>query len=106
MARPERFELPTTWFVARYSIQLSYGRVRRRDYSPNHFGQKDADPGTSARCLCVLPVGGQPQSSISSARSGNREAQAGSNAAAATGVRALSSYASTPSTSAARDRTA
>ncbi len=26
MARPERFELPTTWFVARYSIQLSYGR--------------------------------------------------------------------------------
>ena len=29
MARPERFELPTTWFVARYSIQLSYGRVER-----------------------------------------------------------------------------
>ena len=27
MARPERFELPTTWFVARYSIQLSYGRA-------------------------------------------------------------------------------
>ena len=27
MARPERFELPTTWFEARYSIQLSYGRV-------------------------------------------------------------------------------
>ena len=26
MARPERFELPTAWFVARYSIQLSYGR--------------------------------------------------------------------------------
>ena len=29
MARPERFELPTPWFVARYSIQLSYGRVAR-----------------------------------------------------------------------------
>ena len=29
MARPERFELPTAWFVARYSIQLSYGRARR-----------------------------------------------------------------------------
>ena len=28
MVRPERFELPTAWFVARYSIQLSYGRVR------------------------------------------------------------------------------
>jgi hypothetical protein len=28
MVRPERFELPTAWFVARYSIQLSYGRIR------------------------------------------------------------------------------
>ena len=26
LARPERFELPTFWFVARHSIQLSYGR--------------------------------------------------------------------------------
>ena len=26
LVRPERFELPTAWFVARYSIQLSYGR--------------------------------------------------------------------------------
>ncbi len=26
MARPERFERPTPWFVAKYSIQLSYGR--------------------------------------------------------------------------------
>ena len=34
LARPERFELPTTWFVARYSIQLSYGRVSRdADYA-------------------------------------------------------------------------
>ena len=25
--RPERFELPTLWFEAKCSIQLSYGRV-------------------------------------------------------------------------------
>src|SRR5690242_19105493 len=29
LARPERLELPTSWFVAMRSIQLSYGRVRR-----------------------------------------------------------------------------
>jgi hypothetical protein len=28
VARPERVELPTFWFVARRSIQLSYGRTR------------------------------------------------------------------------------
>ena len=27
LARPERFELPASWFVAMRSIQLSYGRV-------------------------------------------------------------------------------
>ena len=27
VARPERFELPTLWFEARCSIQLSYGRA-------------------------------------------------------------------------------
>jgi hypothetical protein len=30
VARPERFELPTLWFEARCSIQLSYGRVDER----------------------------------------------------------------------------
>jgi hypothetical protein len=33
MVRAERFELPTFWFVARRSIQLSYARMRTRiDY--------------------------------------------------------------------------
>jgi hypothetical protein len=27
LVRPERFERPTPWFVAKYSIQLSYGRM-------------------------------------------------------------------------------
>jgi hypothetical protein len=27
MVRPERFELPTLWFEAKCSIQLSYGRM-------------------------------------------------------------------------------
>ena len=30
MVRPERFELPAFWFVARRSIQLSYGRADER----------------------------------------------------------------------------
>ncbi len=33
MVRPERFELPTPWFVAKYSIQMSYGRTEGANYS-------------------------------------------------------------------------
>src|SRR5476649_1385944 len=32
MVHPERFELPTIWFVARYSIQLSYGCIHRGQF--------------------------------------------------------------------------
>src|SRR5579872_258078 len=54
MARPERFELPTTRFEAEYSIQLSYGRVplilaanradRRRSCAPRR-GRTATLPG-------------------------------------------------------------
>src|ERR1700683_5077414 len=37
LARPERFELPTSWFVARRSIQLSYGRTAESPSVPT-FG--------------------------------------------------------------------
>ena len=37
VARPERFELPTLWFEARCSIQLSYGRTRAS--VPVHFSR-------------------------------------------------------------------
>ena len=33
MVRPERFELPTLWFEAKCSIQLSYGRTFADDSS-------------------------------------------------------------------------
>ena len=36
MARVEGFEPPTAWFVARYSIQLSYERVKA--VNSNYFG--------------------------------------------------------------------
>ena len=35
MVRPDRVELPTFWFVARRSIQLSYGRTRWMANSSN-----------------------------------------------------------------------
>ncbi len=46
VARPERFELPTLWFEARCSIQLSYGRVPRF----YHQCSPSADASTGSTC--------------------------------------------------------
>ena len=36
MVRPERIELPTSWFVAKHSIQLSYGRIVRNSVATSN----------------------------------------------------------------------
>ena len=51
MARPERFERPTPWFVAKYSIQLSYGRAAKLGETPEKTSFPDycqiSQPGLS-----------------------------------------------------------
>jgi hypothetical protein len=43
VVRPERFELPASWFVARRSIQLSYGRALTIDSNTWRRG-RDSNP--------------------------------------------------------------
>jgi hypothetical protein len=44
MVRPERIELPTSWFVAKHSIQLSYGRIVAELRILNYNGTKSFRP--------------------------------------------------------------
>ena len=48
LVRPKRFELLTPWFVAKYSIQLSYGRVkflyRYKSYAERNSGRFFCNP--------------------------------------------------------------
>ena len=41
MVHPEGFEPPTPWFVAKYSIQMSYGHIKmvgRLGFEPRWYG--------------------------------------------------------------------
>ena len=63
MAYPEGFEPPTSWSVARHSIQLSYGRKQTamkfaRGTLQNHNANTPADHSFSRGEFCV-GVGGQ-----------------------------------------------
>jgi hypothetical protein len=44
MVRPERIELPTSWFVAMRSIQLSYGRIHNEIAFSNYNGRQSFRP--------------------------------------------------------------
>ena len=58
LVRPERFELPTPWFVAKYSIQMSYGRLRGPDYTQeigeDKFAATPGRPDSSRYGLFLL----------------------------------------------------
>jgi two-component system, NtrC family, sensor kinase len=62
MARPEGFEPPTTWFEARYSIQLSYGRaasaahILLQPHAPGAIAESGAR-GCRCRATCADPRG-------------------------------------------------
>ena len=55
MARPERFELPTSWFVAMRSIQLSYGRSTAVAAASRSLREPDRGSGTMS-LTAMLPA--------------------------------------------------
>src|SRR5690348_11336103 len=64
LARPERLELPTLWFEARCSIQLSYGRAKKLTCTPL---QRDSLPaGKRKTCAARRRGTGEPSPRLSS----------------------------------------
>ncbi len=62
LARPKRFELLTPWFVAKYSIQLSYGRLREPHYTRKRQSGVSNDGGE--RGIRTLDTGLSPYASL------------------------------------------
>ena len=74
MARLERFELPTFWFVARHSIQLSYRRAENETDGTRHAAEcrarikaERARLGNYGRAVAA------PRSAVLDARAHDRE---------------------------------
>jgi hypothetical protein len=56
LARPERLELPTLWFEARCSIQLSYGRATPLYPSSSLLETAPAEQGAFTSALVVADL--------------------------------------------------
>src|SRR5690242_17589529 len=62
LARPERFELPTSWFVAMRSIQLSYGRSTKvADGASRPSLSRRSTAGAMSREWAPRVPSGQPE---------------------------------------------
>ena len=62
LVRPERFELPTTKFVAWYSIQLSYGRIETGVATLASTASQPSKPWRASRCEATLHHSAEPRS--------------------------------------------
>ena len=56
MARPKRFELLTPWFEAKYSIQLSYGRINSSNDIKSGAPEEIRTPDPLVRSQVLYPA--------------------------------------------------